>query len=41
MPIHYFGDYTITKQLQQEKLNNPYMAEIIPVHHQNETFEIF
>lgn len=41
MPIHYFGDYTITKQLQQEKLNNPYMTEIIPVHHQNETFEIF
>lgn len=41
MPIHYFGDYTITNQLQNEKLNNPYMTEIIPVQHQNETFEIF
>ena len=23
MPIHYFGDYTITQQLQNEKLDNP------------------
>ena len=41
MPIHYFGDYTITQQLQNEKLDNPYQAHIIPVHHRDETFEIF
>lgn len=41
MPIHYFGDYTITEQLQNEQFDNPYYAKIIPVHHQGETFEIF
>ncbi len=41
MPIHYFGDYTISEQLQKEKLDNPYQAYIIPVHHRDETFEIF
>lgn len=40
MPIHYFGDYSITQQLQKEKLDNTYQAHIIPIKHQDETFEI-
>ena len=39
-PIHYFGDYTISDQLKKEKLDNPYHAQIIDIHHQDETFEI-
>ena len=40
MPIHYFGDYSMTAQLQKEKLDNTYQAHIIPIKHQGETFEI-
>lgn len=40
VPIHYFGDYSISEQLQKEKLDNPYQAQIISVHHQDETFEV-
>lgn len=38
VPIHYFGDYSITNQLLNEQLNNPYHANIVTVHHKNETF---
>jgi len=40
MPIHYFGDYSISKSLQQAILNNPYHAQILYPTHQNETFVI-
>lgn len=39
-PIHYFGDYSISTQLQKEKLNNPYYAQIIYPKHENEEFVI-
>lgn len=38
-PIHYFGDYTVSKELKKEKLDNPYHAKIIDIHHQDEVFE--
>ena len=40
LPIHYFGHYETTKFLLQEHLDNPYHAQILPVTHQNQTFEI-
>ena len=40
LPIHYFGHYETTKLLLQEHLDNPYHAQILPVTHQNQTFEI-
>ena len=39
-PIHYFGNYTISQQLQFEKINNPYHAQIMSIHHENEVFEL-
>lgn len=39
-PIHYFGDYSITQQFEKEKLDNPYQAQIIQIHHHQESFEI-
>lgn len=41
MPIHYFGDYSISKQLPKEKLNNKYQATFLLPHHTDETFEVF
>lgn len=38
-PIHYFGDYSITEKLEKEKLDNPYQAQIIQIHHPDEIFE--
>lgn len=37
-PIHYFGDYTISKQLKHEKLDNPYQTDIIDIQRQNQQF---
>ena len=34
------GHYETTKLLLQEHLDNPYHAQILPVTHQNQTFEI-
>lgn len=39
-PIHFFGDYTISEDLQKEILDNPYHAKIITIHHKDETFEV-
>ncbi|MEG0591746.1 MAG: MBL fold metallo-hydrolase [Coprobacillus sp.] len=39
-PIHFFGDYTISEQLKEEKLENPFQATIIDIHHQNELFQL-
>lgn len=38
-PIHYFGDYSITEKLKKEKLDNPYQAQIIQIHHPYEIFK--
>ena len=40
LPIHYFGHYETTKLLSQEHLDNPYHAQILPVTHENQVFEI-
>lgn len=39
-PIHYFGNYFITKQLLNESINNPHHTEIILVTHKNQLFRI-
>lgn len=41
MPIHYFGDYSISEQLPKEKLDNKYQATFLLPHHTDETFEVF
>ncbi|MCD7893276.1 MAG: MBL fold metallo-hydrolase [Erysipelotrichaceae bacterium] len=40
LPIHYFGDYSISQLLQREQLDNPYQTQILNVTHQNQTFNI-
>lgn len=39
-PIHYFGNYSISKQLKKEKLHNPYHAKIIHIDHENQQFQL-
>lgn len=39
-PIHYFGNYHVSNQLQKEKLDNPYQAQIHYIKHQNQSFII-
>lgn len=40
LPIHYFGHYETTTLLFQEAIDNPYQAQILPVKHSNQTFEL-
>ncbi|MCD7949434.1 MAG: MBL fold metallo-hydrolase [Erysipelotrichaceae bacterium] len=40
LPIHYFGNYTISNDLKKEHLNNPYQAKILYVNHKNQIFDI-
>lgn len=39
-PIHYFGHYETSQQLFKEKLDNPYQAKIMNIHHAQESFII-
>ena len=39
-PIHFFGDYTISEQLKNESLNNPYQTIIMDIQHENQEFII-
>lgn len=40
LPIHYFGDYSISEKLKQEHFNNPFDSQILNVKHSNQTFII-
>ncbi len=40
LPIHYFGDYSISNILEKEKLDNPYHTQILYPTHKNQTFKI-
>ena len=39
-PIHYFGEYSISDELEKEELDNPYQAQIISVKHPQQEWEI-
>ena len=40
LPIHYFGDYSISEKLRHENLENPFHANILHVTHSNQVFHI-